>query len=359
MRLLSVLILTIFFAQSVYSQSIGAFIDYDKHLIIFDDGTFRDIEFQEVRSFAAGSRCVAYVDNGGSLKAYTNHISYNVSPSVSAYTITDNLFTFQVGSQLYVFENGDKRLLSAFTGNFMVGDSIVAFIDTNRHYFCIYMGGKIYVLADIIVEDGAKFWLGDNTVAYIDIHNILRLVCAQKQYELFNVIDDIEVALGRNVAAFVDKSDGKFRIFFDGELQDVEQFTPKSFKCGYESVAYVNDVENFKLFSNGEIFDVAAFQPDNYELHRNLLVYSLNEQFFTFANGQSYLVENYIPQNYSLNGNLLTYIDQNGYLCVFENGEKNVLSYNANDFYAVGDLVIFNEGLNTTKIYYQGKMYKR
>jgi len=359
MRFTAVLIFTIICVKSACSQSLGAFTDYDKHLIVFDDGTFRDLEFQEVRSFAVGSGCVAYVDNGGSLKAYTNHISYNVSPSVSAYTITDNLFTFQVGTQLYVFEKGDKRLLSAFTGNFMVGDSIVAFIDTNKHYFSIYTDGQVYVLADIIVEDGAKFWLGDNTVAYIDIHNILRLVCGRKQYELFNVIDDIVVDLGRNVAAFIDKSDGRFKIFFDGELNDIEQFTPKSFKCGYESVAYVNDMENFKFFYNGEIFDIAGFQPDFYELNRHLLVYGLNDQFFTFYDGQPYLVENYIPQKYSLDGNLLTYVDQNGYLCVFENGEKNVLSYNANEFYAVGDLVIFNEGLNTTKIYYRGKTYKR
>ena len=70
-------------------------------------------------------------------------------------------------------------------------------------------------------------------------------------------------------------------------------------------------------------------------------------------------MENYIPQSYSINGNLLTYIDQNGYLCVFENGEKVVLSYNANEYQSVGDLVIYNEGLNTTKIYYQGKTYKK
>ena len=363
MRFVSILIwlisLATLAARPATGQSLGAFTDYDKHFIIFDDGNFRDVEFQEIRSFAVGSGCVAYVDNWGSLKAYTNHISYDVSPAVSAYTITDNLFTFQVGSQLYVFEKGDKQLLSAYTGRFMVGDSIVAFIDTNKHYFCIYTGGHIWILADVIVEDGARFWLGDNTVAYIDMHNILRLVCGHRQYELFNVIDDIEVKLGRNVAAFVDKSDGIFKIFYDGELRDVEQFTPKSFECGYESVAYVNDVENFRLFSNGEIYDIAGFQPDSYELHRNLLVYSLNEQFFLFSNGESHLVENYIPQNYSISGNLLTYIDQNGYLCVFENGEKVVLSYNANEYQSVGDLVIYNEGLNTTKIYYQGKTYKK
>ncbi|MBR5958266.1 MAG: hypothetical protein IKZ99_07880, partial [Salinivirgaceae bacterium] len=123
MRFVSILIwlisLATLAARPAAGQSLGAFTDYDKHFIIFDDGNFRDVEFQEVRSFAVGSGCVAYVDNWGSLKAYTNHISYDVSPAVSAYTITDNLFTFQVGSQLYVFEKGDTPLLSAYTGRFM------------------------------------------------------------------------------------------------------------------------------------------------------------------------------------------------------------------------------------------------
>ncbi|MBP5666715.1 MAG: hypothetical protein J6X32_01055 [Salinivirgaceae bacterium] len=341
-------------------QSLGAFTDYDKHFIVFDDGNFRQLEFQEVKSFAVGSGCVAYVSNGGHLKAYANHISYSVSPSVDSYTITDNLFTFSVGSQLYVFEQGNRRMLSGFTGRFMVGDSVVAFIDTNKHYFSIYSDGHITELADIIVGNDAEFWVGANTVAFVDMHDVLRLVCDDRVYELFNVIDGISVGLGRNVGAFVDHSDGAFRIFYNGEMNDIEQFAPKSFKCGYEQVAFVNSMENFRLFCGGEIYDISGFAPDMYDLNRKMLVYSLQGQFFTFINGEQYLVENYVPQSYSINGNLLTYIDQNGYLAVFEDGEKHIISYGPiNGYTAVGDVVVFNEGLNTTKIYYNGKTYKK
>lgn len=341
-------------------QSLGAFTDYDKHFIVFDDGNFRQLEFQEVRSFAIGSGCVAYINNGGYLKAYANHIQYDVSPSVDNYTITDNLFTFIVGSQLYVFEKGNRRLLSGFTGRFMVGDSVVAFIDTNKHFLSIYTDGRVSELADIIVGNDAEFWVGANTVAFVDMHDVLRLVCGDRVYELFNVIDGISTKLGRNIGAFVDHSDGEFRIFYDGELNDIEQFTPKSFKCGYEQVAFVNSMENFRLFSNGELYDISGFAPDMYDVNRKMLVYSLQGQFFTFVDGEQYLIENYVPQSYSINGNLLTYIDQNGYLAVFEDGEKHIISYGpVNDYTAVGDVVVFNEGLNTTKIYYNGKTYKK
>lgn len=356
-------ILTILLTMTLHtamSQSLGAFTDYDKHFYIFDDGTFRQLEFQEVRSFAVGSECVAYVNNGGYLKAYANHIQYDVSPSVSSYTITDNLFTFQVGSQLYVFENGNRRLLTGFAGRFMVGDSIVAFIDTNKHYLSIYIDGQVYEIADIIVGDDARFWAGTNTVAFTDMHDAMHLLCGEHMYEPFSVADNIDVALGRNIGAFADHSNGTFHIFYNGELQEIESFLPKSFKCGHERVAYINSMENFKLFSNGEIYDISGFAPDMYDINRHQLVYSLQGQFFTFINGEPYRVENYVPQSYSINGNILTYIDQNGYLAVFENGEKNILSYNTiNDYFAVGDVVVFNEGLNTTKIYYQGKIYKK
>ncbi len=352
--------LTAIVACPAHGQSLGAFSDYDKDFIVFDDGNFRQLEFQEVKSYAVGSGCVAYVTNGGHLKAYANHIQYDVSPSVEQYTITDNLFTFNVGTQLYVFEQGSRRLLTGFVGNYLVGDSVVAFIDTNKHFFSIYRNGHVTELADIIVGNDAQFWVGANTVAFADMHNVLRLVCADRMYELFNVIDGIDVKLGRGIGAFVDHSDGAFRIFYNGELNDIEQFTPKSFKCGYEQVAFVNSMENFRLFSNGELYDISGFAPDMYDVNRQTLVYSLQGQFFTFIDGEQYLVENYVPQSYSINGNLLTYIDQNGYLAVFEDGEKRILSYGpVNSYSAVGDVVVFNEGLNTTKIYYNGKTYKK
>ncbi|MBR6081903.1 MAG: hypothetical protein IKP62_03135 [Salinivirgaceae bacterium] len=352
--------LTAMVACPAHGQSLGAFTDYDKHFIVFDDGNFRQLEFQEVMSYAVGSGCVAYVNNGGHLKAYANHITYNVSPSVERYSITDNLFTFQVGTQLYVFEQGSKRLLTGYVGSFMVGDSVVAFIDTNKHFFSIYTDGRVTELADIIVGNDAPFWVGANTVAFVDMHEVLRLVCGGRVYELFNVIDKISVELERNIGAFIDHSDGAFRIFYNGELNDIEQFTPKSFKCGYEQVAFVNSMENFRLFSKGELYDISGFAPDMYDVNRNTLVYSLQGEFFTFVDGQQYLVENYVPRSYSINGNLLTYIDQNGYLAVFEDGEKHILSYGpVNSYSAVGDVVVFNEGLNTTKIYYNGKTYKR
>lgn len=359
-QFISILLFAMVLTQPAIGQSLGAFTDYDKHFIVFDDGNFRQLEFQEVKSFAVGSGCVAYINNGGYLKAYANHIQYDVSPSVDSYTITDNLFTFKVGSQLYVFEQGNRRMLSGFAGRFLVGDSVVAFIDTNKHYFSIYTGGHVAELADIIVGNDAEFWVGANTVAFVDMHDVLRLVCGNRVHELFNVIDGITTCLGRNVGAFVDHSDGAFRIFYNDELIDVEQFTPKSFKCGYELVAFVNSMENFRLFSNGELYDISGFAPDMYDVNRKMVVYSLQGQFFTFVDGEQYLIENYVPQSYSINGNLLTYIDQNGYLAVFEDGEKHILSYGpVNGYTAVGDVVVFNEGLNTTKIYYNGKTYKK
>lgn len=352
-------ILLLLISQLVVAQSTCAYTDFNKHFIVFDNGTFRQIEFQEVRSYSIGTNTIAYVDNGGSLKAYHNHVSYDVSPSVTDYTTTDNLCAFQVGSQLYVFDRGLKKMLTAFAGSFQIGDSIVAFIDTNKHFFSVYYNGQITPLADIIVGNDAQFWLGSNTVAFTDMHDVMHLICSGKHYEIFNVIDKIDVHLGRNIGAFVDHSDGLFRIFYNGEMHQIEQFAPKSFKCGYESVAYINDMENFKLFANGEIHDISGFAPDMYDINRNHLVYSIQNEFFAYIDGQSVLIENYVPSDYNLNGNILTYIDQNNYLCIYDNGEKQILSYNVNEYQCSGNVVIFNEGLNTTKIYYNGKIYKR
>ena len=72
------------------------------------------------------------------------------------------------------------------------------------------------------------------------------------------------------------------------------------------------------------------------------------------------MIENYIPSTYKLKGESVAYLDQNGHLQLFKAGESKTLSYEQiNDFEVLRQVVIFNEGMNTTKIYYNGKTYSQ
>jgi hypothetical protein len=89
-----------------------------------------------------------------------------------------------------------------------------------------------------------------------------------------------------------------------------------------------------------------------------MLVYEQQGQLWAFYQGQNFLVENYIPSSYKFHQGIIAYFDQNGYLNLFNNGEKSILTYkNVNDYKVLRKIVIYNEGMNTTKIYYNNKTY--
>jgi len=353
--LLVLLVVSYVFSKS---QNIVAYSDYQKKFFVFDDGKFRQLEFQPVLSYDIGDKCVGYVTNGNHFKVYNNRIDYDLSSMVRSYKVTDNLVSYQVGTQLYVFENGKKSLLSRYVGNYFADDSLVAFFDTENYFFQVYYKGKVITLEDgLLYEDISLFKVGSNIVAYIDAYNNFKIFYRGESIELLQTLP-AGVEIGRNVLAYIEPISNYLSVFYNGETTVLENFKPKSYQAGYEKVAYITNMDDFKLFDNGEVYTISSFKPDNYKLKDEMLVYEQQGQLFAFYKGNNFLVENYIPTSYKFHKGTIVYFDQNGYLNLFRNGERKILTYeNVNDYKVLRNVVIYNEGMNTTKIYYNGKEY--
>ena len=118
------------FAQNL---NLAAYHNYLKHFVIFDSGKAHDVENLPVQSFQVGGNCVAYITNAGQLKVYFNGKTQILSQQlVRDYYTTRNLVVYRLFEQLYVFDNGTKKLLSSNVRDFAVGDSIVAYFNINR-----------------------------------------------------------------------------------------------------------------------------------------------------------------------------------------------------------------------------------
>src|SRR5436190_23524872 len=52
------------------AQGIAAFNDYRDAFIVFDKGTFQQLDHLKVRSFKPGGNTLAYVDNSGEFQIY-------------------------------------------------------------------------------------------------------------------------------------------------------------------------------------------------------------------------------------------------------------------------------------------------
>ena len=58
---------------------------------------------------------------------------------------------------------------------------------------------------------------------------------------------------GRDIVAFLDVPDQTFKVFYRGEVTELETFTPKSFQVGDEILAYVDNLGKLKYFENGKV----------------------------------------------------------------------------------------------------------
>lgn len=359
MRLFTILFLFL----SVYSsaQNIAAFSDYQKAFHVFDNGKIRQLEYQPVISYQVGDKCLGYETNGRHLKIYYNHIEYDIASMASSYVVTDNLVSYKVGSQLYVFEDGAKKNLSRFVGYHQTGDSIVGFFDTEKYYLQVYYNGEIHTIADgLLYEDTKAFIVGSNMLAFIDAFSNFKVFYQGEIYDVLQTDVISEVEIGRNVMAFIDPVTDFLQVFYRGEVIELETFEPASFQVGYEKVAYVNSMDEFMLFDEGEIYTVSDFMPDEYLLKDDILVYHQQGQLWVFYKGENILIENYIPVSYKISDNVIAYLDQNGNLNLVEEDGRKVLTYEqVNDYEIYRNVVIYNQGINTTKVYFGGETYSK
>ncbi len=351
-------LLVILLFNNVNSQNIAAFSDYQDKFYVFDAGNIRQLEYQPVLSYEVGDKCIGYVTNGNHFKTYYNHIDYDLGSMVRSYKVTDNLVSYQIGTQLYVFENGNKKLLSKFVGNYLANDSLVAFFDTENYFFQVFYNGKIITLEDgLLFSDVSLFKVGNNMLAYIDQFKNFKVFYRGEVTELLQT-KTVKVEIGRNVMAYIDPITDFLQIFYENEVIEQETFRPTSFQTGYEKVAYITNMGDFKLFDNGETYTISTFAPDAYLLKDEIVVYHQQGQLRAFYKGDDYLIENYIPSSYKIHQNMVVYLDQNGYLNLFKNGETKTLSYQTiKDYDVMRNVVIYNEGINTVKIYFDGKIY--
>lgn len=359
MRNLTILLL--FLSVKLFSQNIAAFSDYQKAFYVFDDGKMRQLEYQPVISYQIGDKCIGYETNGRGLKIYYNHIDYDITSMVSKYKVTKNLVTYTVGTQLYVFEDGIKKNLSRFVGHYQEGDSIVGFFDTENYYLQVFYHGEIITIADgLLYENTRAFIVGSDMLAFIDAYQNFKVFYQGKIYDVLQSDVVVSAKIGRSVMAFIDPVTDFLQVFYKGELLELETFLPKSFQVGYEKVAYIDNMDEFKLFDDGELYTVSDFKPDEYMLKDDLLVYKQQGQLWVFYKGENILIENYIPVSYKIRDDAIAYIDQNGHLNVVEEGGRKVLTYEKiNDYSVLGNIVIYNQGTNTTKIYYNGETYTK
>ncbi len=362
MKKILIVTLVILFHFTGRSQYLAAFNDNLKHFWVFEAGMFTQLEHLEILDYQVGGILVAYIDGSGKLKIYRNgEVKTLMDGNPIKFTATDYLLGYSLYEQLNVYDNGKTKVLSTECGGYVVQDSIIGWYNRIKQTMQVYYKGNTLTLIDgLLYNPLESFRMGDNTIAFVHssteefyIFYLGRLI------KVDDFVGQMIYEAGRDIVAFLDVPEQTFKVFYRGEITELETFAPKSFQVGDEILAYVDNLGKLKYFENGEVKTISNYEPKFYSVVDKMLVFEEQGFLKTVCKGEVFIIEQYIPQPYRIEWNTIAYIDQSGFIKALNNCNPLTISYgNVKGIDLIRDLIIYVEGNNMTKIYFNGQTYQ-
>jgi protein associated with RNAse G/E len=348
-------------AGNLSAQHLAAYLDYRDRFNIFDRGETREIENYKIMSFKVGGNCVAYISYGNDLKIYhrgsVRTLEHNPP---SEYTVTDHLMGYSMHSVLKVFDDGELKILCNRANGYIVEDSLITWYDEVQQILNVYHNGITRTIEDGLLQWPIRSYAsGDNILAYItEFDSKFKIYYRGEVLTVDDNVRETVYKAGRDIVGFMNHATNAFMVFYKGKYFDLEAFAPRSFQMGDEMMAYVNSQGDFKLFENGELVTISTFEPESYMLVDSTLVFVEDGFLKTWCNGRVYEIERYVPPVYKVSERTIAYLDNNNRIKAFRRCEPLHISYEmVNSLDMIRNLIIYNIGVNTVKIWYNGKVY--
>lgn len=311
-----------------------------------------------VQSYKFGRSIIAYVDNKNDFKVYYGGKSiYQLNAADFSYQVSDYLVAYRVGAVLYVFDRGEKKLLSYYNSIVALDDSILAYFDDSKYTFSVYYNGKEALLENSLLDRPKGIRTGSNTLAWVNQSNFFNIFYHGQIHTLDNIAP-LAFEAGRDIVAYVDDYEHNFHLFYKGDTAIVETFPPDSFKVGYGIMAYVDQMGDFRIFENGATKRILSNRPDFFRVHGEIIAYAFNRMFNVWYKGQEYTLENYTPKDFQLGPEGIAWIDESGRLKYFDKGKTYSVSYDIiNGYNLTGSVLKYETGNNTVTIFFKGQNY--
>lgn len=332
-------------AKPALAQPLSAYVNFQNQFMVWDNGVERKIESLIPSHYDIGRVGIPYMDNTSNFKIYSKLGVQMINQGfTSDFKATDNLIVYRNNNALSVWENGKTMLLSSYVTNYAVGDSVVLFFDNVRSLYKAYYGGQQYEI---------ESFLGASNLQNIDTNSVVLSGASIADGQLPSV------KVSDNMAAFVTYSN-RFKIFYHGELQELEQYTVSSFDVGRDLVAYVDANSSFKIFQNGVTHELESFAPASYKAGDNVAAYVSNDGYFKiYYNGEASEVGYFTPQVYRVNDNVVSYKDPSGYFKVFYKGKVYTLDayFPTSNYMASYNSLVYTNAAGMIRMFSDGEVY--
>lgn len=348
-------------------------------MMVWDDGMIRKIESLPPLKTAIGRTAIPYIDHANNFKIYHQGGVEKVNDGFTQnFQVTDHLVAFQNSRALWVWDEGEKKLLSNYSEQYFVGDSVILYFDGVSKEFIAYYNGTLYPIEGFLAATNADLFNPNaNVTNEMDIaagqlpsvkvsNNIAAYINYSDQFKIFYhgeiinqdnyLIQSFDV--GKNTVAYVDMN-RQFKIFHKGQTQVLAEFPPESYSAGYDLVAFIDDNGNFKIFYNDSTYNIGYLQP-NFKVRDNIVIYEdANGYFAAFYKGQIYTLDNRMPREWNAGYHSVAFMSSSMELKIFTDGSiytvgSGILPKNWRLDY---DVVQYQFGGNMYKIFYKGKTY--
>lgn len=348
-----------FHTGTASGQGLAAFMNFRDMFYAFDNGQLIKLEHIPIQNYKVGKWAIAYQKSNGSLMVYENGQKTKLSEIVEEYQLTESLLVYQYNNTLYVYDGYNKTQLSLDCPYYKADKDVVAFYDRIDKMFYLYYKGKFIEIEGALSNDPVRnFKLGDNLLAYLDANDYLRYYYREQRGQIMMAEGRPLYEVDKDIIAYYDPYNSAFKVFQKGQTHQLDMFKPVSFGLGDNRVAYVKNTGDFCVFEDGEEMTLSTITPQFYHVEDSLIVYEEMGYLKAYYDKQIYTLENYIPSRMEYQFNTLAYLNEQRHLVAFSRGEKRTLSFEpVNNFAVYWGLVWYNTGVNTNKVFYNGKVY--
>lgn len=358
----SFLILLLFITQhALQAQNLAAFHDNQGRFHIFDNGRIIQAEYLPVNQYSVGGDCILYTDNRNNLKMYyKGQLSTLEVNTPDQFVALDYLAVYNIGGVVKIIHDGITSTISTNSVFYKGEDSLVVFYDVTKSLLATYYKNHIYMLEDGLIRNAAYlFKASDNLVVYISSRTrSLKYFYLGETREIEPFQSGGSFDAGRDIIAYINDADLKFKVLYKGEVYLAEEFPPESYQMGDGLVAYVDNTGSFRIFVDGEFSGISSYKPEFYEVRNRMVIFGEQGYFKVWYNNKVYTLETYIPEKYEAGWNTIIYRDLNRNVKVFNRGESKVLTYDLIEEVSLyRDLVVVNKGMNNHNVYWKGKKY--
>jgi len=262
--------------------------------------------------------------------------------------------------RFYIFNDGESTKVEDLkVQSFDIGGECVMYINSQGHL-------KIYEDGETIkLESGgvSKYYATDHIAAYSIFEKLKvvedgKVITLSMRCPVYRVEDSLVV--------FYDKNLESLRVYYDGEIQDIESgmigMPVDNFSSGDNLVAYISSrTKDFKIYYKGKNHTILQYVEGlSFKAGKDIVAYknSISNTFHVYYRGETYQLEDFPPKSFKVGDEFVAYVDNMGVFKVFYKGEvKEVSSFTPEAYIAEDKLLVFTEH-DYFKVFTNGEVYE-